>query len=60
MSNCTPTAEPVRNPRFAQNGLDFTPPDRSRQIFEVPDILTVIAALGGAIVISIEAIKFSF
>ena len=60
MSNYILTAEPVRDPKFAQNGLVFTPPDRSRRIFEVPDILTVVAALGGAIVISIEAIKFSY
>ena len=53
-------AEPVRDTKFAQNGLDFTPPDRSRRIFEAPDILTGIAALGGAIVIFIEAFKFSF
>lgn len=60
MSNCLVIADSVQYRNIVKNGLDFTPPDRSGRTFDVPGILTIVAAFGGAIIISMEAIKFSF
>jgi hypothetical protein len=58
MSKLLPIAASVQYSNTAQNGLSLTAPDRSEKILDVPNILTIVAALSGAAILFMEAIKF--